>query len=515
MEAFVVKQFFNCLSDALSSEHPGVFFFSEELQDKLSEIVPEPASGTPEHDISYLVYRLKQHALGVPVPIDGKIGNKLETLLPHACDLLAERWEVIKNTSEDYTRCSVAQNQLALTFVKQLANFSLRLSAYAPELKSANQRWMKVFSTDGVKTEFNIYALLIPTLTQRFDPVSKDIISNSDLHRLILSDDGMSLFSLKNSQDSFDRGEGFFNLDVFPSRFFTLSEKKRITDKPEELQPLAARYWRETDYIVTLSNPTPALESTTRNVILRMIQRAEAVESNPEFSFEAFKEKYYINNQPLTEQDIQYLCDDHEARYRDDYRIDSQLRASTNAHDDIDEASRFELDVERSKISFRAQLDTSGRAQSDQVLNFLALKTCQTEIAWITAQMLGYCHQLEKSDSYEYRRLMNQVLYDGKTQPKTFSYLIKYVRSGFNCSSVTLLSELARLFKPQQQHSIPTTRPQNRTESRAIPMASSARPKGAGILSYFYSSSTEPNSVEPTSVANKMAYSPERDSGFI
>ena len=199
MEALVVKKFFDLLSKALSSEHPGSFSVSESLRQALSSAVPDPVVGVRAHDISYLVYRLKQNALGLPDPIDGKIRNTPATLIPFASDLLAKRWDVIKDTREDYTRCSASQNQLSLTFVKQLANFSLSSLGCEPHLESSMRRWMRAFAIDDNKIKANIYALLIPTLTQTIDPISQDIIINFDFHRLVLSEAGTSLLSLKNS----------------------------------------------------------------------------------------------------------------------------------------------------------------------------------------------------------------------------------------------------------------------------------------------------------------------------
>jgi len=509
MEALAVKQFFNCLSDALSIEHPGVFFFSDKQLEMLLEIVPEPAISTQMHDIPYLVYRLKQNVLGIPDPVDGKITREPENLIPFACELLAMRWDVIKDTLEDYTRCTVEKNQLSLAFVKQLANFSLKLSDYDPQLKLSIQRWMKVFLTEGKKTEFNIYALLIPTLTQKFDPISKDIISNSQLHRLILSDDGMSLFSLKNSQDSFDRGEGFFNLDVFPSRLFTPSEKERIRQKPLVLRPAAMV---RTDFIVTKSHPAPRVNSITENVIQNMLARAVAVETDPALNFAAFKQKYTIENRSLSQQDIDCLIDIHIAKFRDDERI--RCRFQKPACTDVgDEDRRLELEIERKRAIFRACLDTSGKAQSDNTLSFLALKARQDAIATITAEMLVYCHVLKQEQPDEHMRLMNQVLDDGRTQPKTFSYVLKYIPSAIDCSSVALLTNLTRIFKPKQQDTLPMTDSKGLAKSTAIPISG-----GAGLFSFFYSSSTEPQPKQredPISVANKMAYSPERGNGFL
>jgi hypothetical protein len=596
MEALAVKQFFNCLSDALSLEHPGVFFFSEKQLDMLSEIVPVPAQSTPRHDIAYLVYRLKQNVLGMPDPVDGKITREPEKLIPFACELLAMRWDVIKNTAEDYTRCSVMQNQIALAFVKQLANFSLKLSDHEPRLKFSIQRWMKVFSTDGQKTEFNIYALLIPTLTQQLDPISKDIISNSHLHCFILSDDGRSLFSLKNSQDSFDRGDGFFNIDVVPSRLFTESEKERIRQKPLVLRPAAMV---RTDFIVTRSYPGPRVTRATEIAIKKMLARAVAIATDPALNFAAFKQKYTIENQSLSQQDIDCLVDIHLDKFRDDERIrlrsqkvacigydlvlmselpnsdENQAEAGkiylsseyggkyivrdisgniqqgtlegvdltqllqtistsefkktileiaskaghTPCIDVIDEARRLEearrqeearrleLEIERKRLKFRASLDTSGKAQSDNTLSFLALKARHNAIAAITAEMLVYCHVLEQERPDEYTRLMNQVFDDGSTQPKTFSYVLSYIPSAIDCSSVALLTNLTKIFKPGQQDSMPMPDAKEPAKSTAIPI-----PGGAGIFSLFYSSS---QLEDPISVASKMAYSPERGNGFI
>lgn len=524
MEAIAVKQFFNCLSDALSSEHPGVFFFTKALQEKLSDIVPEPTMSTSNHDISYLMYRIKQNVLGMTDPVDGNTGkhrDKPEMLIPFACDLLAQRWNEIKDTSEDYTRCSVKTNQLALTFVKQLANFSLKLSDQQPQLRLQIQRWMKVFSPDGNKTEFNIYALLIPTLTHNIVPISLDSIMEYDLHKFVLSKDEKSLISLKNSHDSFERGEGFFNLDVFPSQFFTALEKERIKQKPRDLWPLAIVY---TDFIVTKTYPAPALNSVVKNTILHMLDRAEAVELDPRLSFAGFKVKYHENNEPLTPEDIDYLVDIRVAKFRDDERRSESRKLGTA--DEKEDERRFESDVERLKLSFRADLDISGKAQSDETLSFLALKARQNEIATITAEMLVYCDVLKQEQPDQHQRLMNQVLYDGKTQPKTFYFLLKYVPNAIDCSSVALLTNLKNLFRSQQPHAIPITGAKKIAQNEAEPSVSSVSSGVGGIFSYFYTSSTDSNSRsksdsksdstseskgEPQSVTDKLAYSPERN----
>ncbi len=501
MEALFVKKFFDFLLQALSEEHPGEFYFSQDLRQMMTRTVPEFVSNVKTHDIVYLMYRLKLNVLGFPDPVDGKIRHTPATLIPFGLELLANRWDVIKDTPEDYTRCSVNQNQPYLTFVKLLVNFALNSVEYEPPLEVSMRQWLKPFSTGNNKKKPNIYALLIPTLTQTHDPISRDMISNSDFHTLILSQDETSLFSLKNSQDSFNRGEGFFNLDVFPSRLFTPLEKKRIKQKPRKFWPSAMLY---TDYIVTEKDPAPALDVTTKNTISSMLDRAEAVESEPNLSFAAFKQKYRIEKKSLTSQDIEYLWDAYAAKYRDEDRMACQLRDPKLRNEAEEERLRDE-EVKRLKILFHANLDTSGTAQSDTTLRFLVLKARQAEIMTITAEMLVYCDVLKQENPDEYQRLMNQVLCDGKTQPKTFQYVLKYVPDGIDCSTVALRSELSRLFKPYQQQEMNAVRSECLDKSSPIPVPSS----GGGFFSFFY-----PSFREPQSVTDKIAYSPER-TGYI
>lgn len=489
MEALVVKKFFDLLSKALSKEHPGSFSFSDSLRQALSSAVPDPVISVRLHDISYLVYRLKQNALGLPDPIDSMIRNTPATLIPFACELLANRWDVIKDTVEDYTCCSVSTNQPSLTFVKQLANFSLSALGCEPHLESNMRRWMRAFSIDGNKIKPNIYALLIPTLTQTIDPISRDIIINFDFHRLVLSEAGTSLISLKNSDDWFKRGEGFFNIDQGQPRLFTELEKRRIKQKPREFWPSAILY---TDYIVTKSYRGPRLAITTKNTILNMLDRAAAIESDPNLSFAAFKQKYNIENKALSSQDIGYLWDAEEAKYREQERIKCQS-SDPELRDEAEEASMREAAIERLKCGFKTNIETSGKAQSDETLSFLALKTRQAEIATITAEMLVYCDVLKDENPDEHQRLMNQVLVDEKTQPKTFEYLLKYVPDAIDCSAVALLSDLSKLFKPLRSS----------VKSPIIPVDPSPA-ASSGVFNFFSFFTSDPQSV-----ADNMAYSPE------
>jgi hypothetical protein len=499
MEALVVKKFFDLLSKALSSEHPGSFSFSEDLRQALSSNVPEPSLGTRPHDISYLVYRLKQNALGIPDPIDGKVRNTPATLIPFACELLANRWGVIKDTPEDYTRCSVGKNKPSVTFVKQLVNFSLDSLECEPRLESSMRQWMRPFPIENNKIKPNIYALLIPTLTQTVDAISLDSIINSEFHSLILSQDQTSLLSLKNSDDWFKRGEGFFNIDQGAPQLFTELEKIRIKQKPRDFWPSAMLY---TDYIVTKSYPGPALALTTKNTILNMLDRAEAVESDPNLSFAGFKQKYSIENKSLAPQDIEYLWDAHEAKYREEDRMKCKSR-DPKSRNEAEEARVRDAEVERLKLDFRTNIDRSGKAQSDGALSFLALKTRQAEIATITAEMLVYCDVLKQENPDQHRHLMNQVLFDGKTQPKTFECLLKYVPDAIDCSAVALLSDLSKLFKPLRSVS-----------SAKRPIAAvSPSPEASSAISAFFSFFS--SSDEPRSVTDKMAYSPDDKMAYL
>ncbi|NCT57327.1 MAG: hypothetical protein GW760_06445 [Legionella sp.] len=506
MEAFVVKQFFNCLSGALSIEHPGTFFFSDVLQVKLAEIVPNPASDIPLHDISNLVYRLKENALGRPDPIDGEVRNTPELLIPFACELLFQRWCVIKDTPQDYTCCSVKKNEPYLSFVKQLVNFSVLLLKQKSELKPFIDRWLKMFSLDG-KIVSNIYALLIPTLTQTINVVTQDCLSSTDLHHYILSEDEKSLFSIKNSEISFNKGEGFFNIDVAPVRFFTSSEKDRIKQKPWAFRP---SFMRDTlvDFIITNAHSAPLPSRPIIDVIQNFLNRAKAVDSDPRFSFEGLRTKYRcsIKNEQLSSLDTFYLWElyvaenykFYEARCASEGLVASQLGAE-----------------EYLAPGFRFKLNTSGRAQSDETLRYLSEKTCQAQMTSIVSELLKYCDALKLEQPEQYQRLMNLVLYAGKTRPVTFFSLLKSLRIGENCSTASLLSEFSRIFEDVQQRMAENSQPDPALikQSEPVPIPPSRR---FGILSYFYPSSrVDIPREEPSSVADKLAYSPERGNGFI
>lgn len=495
MEASAVKSFFACLSKTLISEQPGLLLFTEDLRKALDNAVPYPVIGTRPHDISYLVYRVKLNALGMPDPVDGQIRNTPATLIPFVCELLTNRWNIIKDTPEDYTLCSTKKNHLAVTFVKELISFSLDALKCEPLLDLPMRRWLHAVEIGDNKVQPNFYALLIPTLTQAINPISLEMITNIELHRLVLSQDETSLISLKNSEDWFKRGEGFFNIDQGEPRLFTPLEKKRIKQKPREFWPSALLY---TDYIVTCNYPGPVLNSAIQGTILDMLDQAAAVESDPNLKLEAFKRKYRLEKKPLEPEYIKYLWEAKEAKFRDEFRTQCQLRDS-NMRDE-EESRKLHAGIERLKVSFNTEFDISGSGQSDSTLAFLALKARQAKIATITAEMLVYCDVLKHENPDQHRCLMNQVLVDGKKQPKTFEYILKYVPDGIDCSSVVLLSDLRNLFKPlrTQEIKIPV-----RTEVSAVSPSASSYSGMFNIFSFFTPSS------EQSQNDKQMAYSPD------
>ena len=478
MEISNIKIFFALLSKALSSEHPNSFFFSEHLEQQLTACV-EPCDTDDIHDIVYLLYRLKENVLGRRDPVDQRTRKTPETLIPFACQLLESRWDKIKDTSDDYTRCSVKANQPYITFAKQLANFCVEAQKCDARLGKLIRDYMRLFSTDGKTSTANFYALLIPTLTQYLDPISRDPLINFDLHNFVLSQDERSLFSLNNSQKSFDNGDGFFNVDVVPRRLFTPLEKKRIQQKSWNLRPLAIAHTDFSDYVVTKKYPGPPLKVNTKNTIMSMIARAEAIQFDPNLCLETFQKKYNINKEPFTAQDLEWLWELHAARA--EYADDASIKPL--------------------EASFKSELNKRDQILSDNDLNFLVKRTRQAKIAGITAELLVYCDVLKQENSNEYRRLMNQVLCDEKSPPKTLDYLLRYVPHEISCSEVTLLSDVSKLFKSIEKNNINTIQSEHLTKSVVAPVSSSTG--GLSFLSFLYSSSDDPRSV-----ADKMAYSP-------
>lgn len=510
MEAKAVKHFFDCLYDALSIEDPGTFIFSEALEAELAKIVPEPMSDVSQHDISNLVHRLKENALGRPDLIDGEVRNTPALFIPFACELLAKRWYEIKDTPQDYTYCSVKQNEPYLTFVKKLVNFSVSCLTKRPDLNVSIKRWMKMFCYDD-KLVSNIYALLIPTLTQALDFVTQGCLIDTDLHNYVLSENEKSLFSLKNSQDSFDKGTGFFNVDVAPVRFFTSLEKERIKQKPWRLRPLCVNS-TYVDFIITKSHPAPLPGRSIINDIHHLLSRAKIINTDPEFSFEGLRTKYSVNNETLSSLHIYYLWELYVAKHYDAYKAQCEskgLRASQKGAEDYLESK------------FNATLDTSGRAQNEVTLGYLSTKSCQAQMTIIVSDMLKYCDALKTQQPEQYQRLMNLVLCEGKTRPTTFFSLLESLRFGENCSTAALLSEFSCIFDEVQRRMVEISQPERQLmqKSEAVPVPSA---RNFGIFSYFYpsSSSNQKESPseqheDPNSVVNKLAYSPEGSHGLI
>ncbi|MDF1828076.1 MAG: hypothetical protein P1U39_07330 [Legionellaceae bacterium] len=501
MEALVVKQFFNCLSDALSVEHPGTFFFSDAQQSKLNELVHKPASDIPQHDIAHLIYRLKENALGRPDPIDGEMRNTPERLIPFVCDLLAKRWHVIKDTSEDYTCCSIEKNKPYISLVKQLVNFSVLLFNQNPKLKPFIDRWLKMFSFNG-KMVSNIYGLLIPTLTQTINVVTQDCLSGTDLHHYILSENEKSLFSVQNSERSFNKGEGFFNIDVAPARFFTPREKDRIKQKPWALRPSFMNSLG-VDFIITKRHPAPLPRRPVIDVIQNFLSRARAVDSDPRFSFEGLRTKYKVNNEKLSSLDIFYLWELYVAENYKFYEARCESKGLTASQQGAEEYLA---------PAFKSQLNTSGRAQSEVTLRYLSKESCQAQMTAIVSDLFKYCDALKIEQPEQHQRLMNLVLYTGKTRPVTFYSLLKYLKAQNNCSTASLLSEFRQIFEEVEQRMSGNSQSAcaSSEQSEPVPIRPS---RGLGILSYFYPANQR---EEPRSVTDTLAYSPpERGNGFI
>lgn len=555
MEAYAVIQFFTILSEALVDGSKS-FHFSDKMQEQLNSIQKKDAAD--QHDISNILYRLKQNVLGLPDPYDGKVRNTPEVLIPFVCQLLEERWAVIKDTARDYTRCSTKLNEPYIALVRLLHEFSLAALSGDEKLGrkgNANlgailNKWMRPIAVGEDGKEPNFHALLIPTLTQSIEPVSREIITKFNLNNFVLSEDETSLILLKNSQKSFDQERGFLNIDVpenkhgiVPVRFFTAREKQRIKNKPHALQPDVITKEFTDDYILTLDYRGPALERNTKEQISAFVSRANNIAFDPHSSFEAYKKKYHIEKRSLEKQDIEYLWQLHAAEIRTDDRmacnqaVQAKLRIGSSAQETKEQRIKRETQEEllrddkvgRLEKTFKDNLDKSGPSQTERTLRFLATKARQTKIANIAAEMLVYYKTLKKEHFCEYNRLKNQVFYEPGSKPKTFALLMERLAGSINlpesigggmaCADATFfelkeLLEHVTLRKRINSDAVAVESPSKRsTTPLTLPAdASQSKVHVPGFWSFFSSSdqsySEQKQQKEPVSVSDASAYSP-------
>jgi len=541
MEAYAVKQFFSILSSALV-DGSGSFSFTDEMKQKLSSFSKNDTAD--QHDISNIVDRLKQNALGNPDPYDRRVRSTPETLIPFACELLEKRWDKIKDKSRDYLNCSDKLNEPYTVFVKQLYEFSLNVVLGNSSLgKKGNSslevklmKWMPPFPV-GKGQEPNFHALLIPTLKEAIEPVTKTIITKFSLNEFVLSEDERSLIFLKNSQKSFDDRQGFLNADVeenvhgvLPLRFFTPREKQRIHNKPPALQPPVITK-EFVDYILTTDYLGPAIKRDTKEMILNFVSRRNQVKHEPILSLDALKQKYCVEKNPLEEQDIEYLWQARAAEIRTEDRmtcnqsVQAKLRKGAapevkeqREQREREEEQRRDANVQASEKPFKDELDKSGPPQDEKTLNFLVKKGRQAKIAIIAGEMLVYTKVLKKEHFDEYKRLQNQVFYEPGSKPKTFALLLERVAGNINlpdnlgggiaCADATFV-EIEELLK----HVTLKKRPMNGigagsespTKRSATPvLVPSSEVSAANGWAFF------PSAPDPASIIDPDAYSPER-----
>ena len=533
MEALAVKQLFNVLTAALPADGRGSFSFTDEMLKALDYIDKYPS--IDRHDIAGILSRLRHNALGKPDPLDEKIRNTPAVFIPFACELLKDRWEVIKDTPRDYTHCSTEANQPYDTFVRRLYTFAFDMKECNAITVNDLAAWMRPLSRpdkDNPKKnilEPNYYALLIPTLTQTIEPISRAVITDIPLNNaFVLSQDETLLISLKNSQDSFARGEGFFNIDVVPARCFTDREKKRIKDKPWELRSKVTQEFL--DYIITPSHPAPALRRDTVTALTNMVNRVLALKKDPNLNVEVYEKKYWNEKKPLTKQDVDYLWEAHAVTYREnDRRACDALKSEKR--DKVEEWKKRVAAVAALEQPFKDALDKAGPAQTKETLDFLVDQAHKEKIATIASEMLVYYNILEKENPTEYKRLMNQVFFDRTTQPKTFHTLMRSVGGSENfkgvrgvaCSDVTF-SELEELLKhvvTRKREMDESLDPATSSKRPTTPNnTNTAPPLGFAFFAFSHyaketASSNKPNTLvdtptdEPTSIA-EYTHSPER-----
>ena len=314
MQPVDIKQFFDLLAEDLKSKEPGESpSFIENINNietgvNLSDIknildIHYRVYST-QHDISSIMHRLKQCALLQRDSVDA-IHHPYEPidLIAFAIQLLEERWNAIKDTPDNYTRCSREASWPYITLAKQLSNYFLSAKSHDTELSGLAEQWMKPIDLPNGRKRANIYALLIPTITQKVVPISLKPITEYDINGFILSQDGTELI-LKKHQPSL-----------------------ALTTNPKEISRL---------------------------------DRAKTVDPDSWLKIPAFIQKDRAEKKPLEPEDIEIINTFKDAGYQDDARLEykkkipSHLRNEAQEETDRDKTGndvRVEKPVEQPKAS--------------------------------------------------------------------------------------------------------------------------------------------------------------------
>ncbi|ASQ45034.1 hypothetical protein [Legionella clemsonensis] len=141
----------------------------------------------------------KIHDFLEKIPATGEISKEIITEIKK---LYAFRWQIIKDSPHDYLRKQNEENRSWIRLAQYLAG-----AGYI---------------------EANYYKLLIPTLTEDSDPISKEILTNFPLSRFILSEDEKELIYLPNCVSQHQANGTFYHFSGERFRKLTAKEIERL-----------------------------------------------------------------------------------------------------------------------------------------------------------------------------------------------------------------------------------------------------------------------------------------------
>ncbi|MGQ3892509.1 hypothetical protein [Legionella sp. CNM-4043-24] len=180
----------------------GPHFSLSALQQRLDMLTVSPSSG-----LAQMLYDVRREAAG--------LHGITPVLLNHIQSLYAERWSLIMDQAEDYTRLWDGVNTAWIVLAQSLAGAGL--------------------------ISKNYYSFLIPSLTQTHDLVASESYISRPLTDYILSENKDRLISLNTSVQYFKSNGLFFNCSEFQPRRLTLREHWRMQFAKAEYQEIYKR----------------------------------------------------------------------------------------------------------------------------------------------------------------------------------------------------------------------------------------------------------------------------------
>lgn len=182
------------------------------ITDNTALLIYKSLNAAPFYKVEIIkkgIDQLKVSSASVSMDIRLKQAKKMEFLpdmLNELKQIYALHWEMIRDTPEDYLRCTEKNSWVSLAYYLMLVKL----------------------------IDSNYYQWLIPTLKHNEDPITKMPLTSYPLSEYILSEKGDQLIFLQNCFRSYEEYGYLYNYNVIPAEVLTKKEQQRIAYAAEK-----------------------------------------------------------------------------------------------------------------------------------------------------------------------------------------------------------------------------------------------------------------------------------------